>query len=121
LVSPASDAAVPLPQTFTWTPRGFSGENYEFDLFDPVDSNPYFYAWPLGNVGSYTLTSLPSGFYTGVQYGWNIWTCTDEDGCGQSYYYRNVTFTSSGLTPVFQPERPLPEWLTDGSPRQLDP
>jgi hypothetical protein len=121
LVSPASGSAVPLPQTFTWTPRGFSGENYEFDLYDINDPNLYFYAWPLGNVGSYALTSLPLGFATGSPYVWEIWTCTDYDGCGLSYDYWYVTFTSSGLAPLFRPAQRRQGWLTDGLPRQPVP
>jgi hypothetical protein len=95
LVSPPSGWSVPLPNTFTWSPRGFSSDKYEFDLYHSTGS-PYFYSPLLGTAGGYTLTALPPGFGTWTEYRWDVWVYTDYDGYGSSYYYRNVTFTGSG-------------------------
>ncbi len=41
----------------------------------------------------YTLTSLPSGFNTGVQYFWDV-LAYGPDGYGFSHYSRRITFTA---------------------------
>ena len=75
--SPSPNARSRLPATFQWTVRPASpSDNYEFDLFDPVDQSPYFWTDPpLGYVGWYTLTGLPAGFSAGTRYGWE---CMDS-------------------------------------------
>lgn len=100
LVSPADYATVSLPTTFRWTSRGFSGESYELDLYDPTYGDPYFYTPLLGNVNSYQLTSLPEGFLPGWLYVWDVTTYTDYDGYGLSYDDWHVTFTGSSLKPI---------------------
>lgn len=97
LVSPLPGAQVSLPQTFQWTRRSATTtDSYELNLFDPVDSDPWWWTDPpLGYVGSYTLTSLPPGMSTGTGYGWNVWVYSPDGGTGISYYFRWVTFTTS--------------------------
>ncbi|MGC9336441.1 MAG: hypothetical protein ACP5JJ_20070 [Anaerolineae bacterium] len=98
LVRPDPGATVTLPQVFEWERRSATtSDSYEFNLFDPDDLNPWAWTEPLGYVNGYTLTSLPSGFSTGTEYGWNLWVYGPEGGAGASYYYRTVTF--SGDTP----------------------
>jgi hypothetical protein len=97
LVSPSPGAWVPLPQTFQWTRRtATTTDSYEFNLFDPSDSDPWWWTDPaLGYVGSYTLSSLPSGFFPGTSYEWNVWVYGPDGGIGISYYTWMVTFATS--------------------------
>jgi hypothetical protein len=110
LSSPASGATVSLPQTFSWVRRtATTSDDYEWDLFDPVDMNPWVYAGPLGYVSSFTLNSLPTGFTYGTPYGWNVWVYAPDGGYGISYYYRTVTFSSggAGLQGALDVDRPV--------------
>ena len=91
LTSPADGSIVPLPQTFNWLNRGFTNETYVYNLFEPGDGNPWYWTDPLGNTNSFTLNTLPVGFFPGVQYGWNLEVYTPV-GYGASYYYARVTF-----------------------------
>lgn len=95
LLSPSHGATVSLPHTFTWRTRGITTDDYELELADMSDYNPYWWTSPLGYVGSYTLSSLPDGFTLGQQYGWWMWVY-GPDGYGISYYYRDVTFSNVG-------------------------
>lgn len=116
LVSPSDLATVPVPTTFTWTPRGFSGDSYELDIFDPDDNDPLFYTSPLSSsTNSYVLTSLPAGFLPFVQYGWNMYVVTPFDGYGSSYYYYRVTFSNSGssFAPIIQTLPKQHGWLME--------
>ncbi len=99
LASPSHGATVALPYTFQWTRRtATSSDSYEFNLYDPGDYDPWWWTDPsLGYVGSYTLSSLPSGFSTGTEYGWNVWVYAPDGGWGISYYYRTVTFSSGAV------------------------
>lgn len=94
LQSPEPGATVSLPVTFTWTLRPASpNDNYEFNLFDPADGNPYYYTNPpLGYKNAYGLRSLPANFVKGVEYGWDIFVYSPDGGYGESYYYYPVTF-----------------------------
>lgn len=85
---------VSLPVTFTWASRPATpNDNYEFNLYDPTDNDPFFYtAPPLGNVTSYTLGGLPAGFVYGVEYGWFISVYGPDGGYGESYYSYGVIF-----------------------------
>lgn len=101
LVSPANGATVALPYTFQWIRRSATpSDDYEFDLYDPADYDPYWWTDPTsGYVSSYTLNGFPSGegFVTGVPYEWEIWVY-GPDGHGISYQYRSVTFSSGGTS-----------------------
>ncbi|MFP4394502.1 MAG: hypothetical protein ACLFTI_04480 [Anaerolineales bacterium] len=114
LVSPDSSITAPLPQMFQWTQRAATtSDSYEFNLFDPADNDPWWWTDPrLGYVGSYTLESLPAGFSTGAEYGWNVWVYGPDGGYGVSYYYRRITF-SSGSDPTPTPT-PTPTSEPDG-------
>ncbi len=94
LQSPAPNATVSLPYTFQWQRRTSTNDSYEFDLYNP-NTTAWAYTPPLGYVNSYTLSSLPSGFNPGEQYNWFMWVY-GVNGHGESYYYRNVTFSNSG-------------------------
>ena len=107
LVSPAHLETVSLPQVFQWTRRSATtNDSYEWNLFD-LYGGPWWWTDPaLGYVDNYTLNSLPAGFSTGTEYGWNLWVYSPDGGYGISYYYRRVSFSNSGLAPqkVFQDE-----------------
>jgi hypothetical protein len=101
LVSPGDGATVSLPRTFYWTPRPATpSDDYEFDLYDPTDGDPWWWTDPtLGYVGSYTLSSLPSGFSPWTEYAWEVWVY-GPDGYGISYEGRAVTFSNAGNGPA---------------------
>jgi C1A family cysteine protease len=107
LVSPADGATVSLPRTFYWSPRPATpSDDYELDLYDPVDYDPLWYTYPtLGYVGSYTLNSLPSGFSPWTEYSWEIWVY-GPGGVGISYDFRDVIFSNAGVGP---PESAVPD------------
>ena len=115
LVSPAGGAAVALPYTFQWMRRSATpSDNYEFDMYDPADGNPYFYTNPrLGYVDAFTLTGLPTGFINGVKYAWEVWVYGPDGGYGISYETRTVKFYNAGLNLITTPQ---PEQLN----RMLD-
>ena len=102
LLSPDSGSTVSLPQTFTWLTRTLTTDDYELNLADMSDGVPWWWTDPsLGYMGSYTLNSLPTGFSTGIQYGWWMWVY-GSNGYGESYYYRPVTFSTSGSQVVIE-------------------
>ncbi len=110
LSSPAPGATVSLPQAFSWVRRtATTSDDYEWDLFDPADMNPWVYFGPLGYVSDFTLNSLPSGFTFGTPYGWNVWVNASDGGSGVSYYYRTVTFSGggTGLRGALDVDRPV--------------
>ena len=116
LVSPPYGRAVALPYTFQWTPRPATpSDSYEFNLYDPTDLDPWFYSDPpLGYVGSFRLTGLPTGFSPKLQYAWEIWAYSPDGGSGISYEARLVTFSNSGSS-ITAPSASLPEkhWQLD--------
>jgi hypothetical protein len=97
LVSPAPGASVTLPRVFSWQKRTATPtDNYEFNLNDFSDGNPWFWTDPpLGYVGNFTLNSLPPGFGYNSQYAWFMWVYDDLGGFGVSYWAYGVTFVNS--------------------------
>jgi uncharacterized repeat protein (TIGR01451 family) len=98
LSSPAPGATIGLPFNFQWNVRPATpSDSYEFDLFSLTAATPYFFTDPpLGYVGGYILTTLPPGFSTGTQYGWDAWVHSPDGGQGTSYWYYYVAFSNSG-------------------------
>jgi hypothetical protein len=96
LVSPSHASTISLPYAFTWEMRPVTSDDYELNLADMSDGDPWWWTDPsLGYVNSYIMSSLPAGFVPGQQYGWWMWVY-GPDGYGESYYYRSVTFNNSG-------------------------
>lgn len=96
LLSPSPNASVTLPQTFSWQKRTTTSDDYELNILDVTDNNPWWYTYPsLGYNGSYTLNTLPSGFSTHTQYGW-LMLVYGSNGYGVSYYYRAIAFNNTG-------------------------
>jgi hypothetical protein len=126
LVAPDHMSAVNLPYTFQWTPRPESpSDSYELDMFDPENSNFYFYTPPLGYTGSYTLNSLPTGFSTGRWYVWEVWVYSPDGGFGISYQTRGVKFANTGLqglSPASEPILPFaPKTIHDLQGKSNEP
>jgi hypothetical protein len=95
LTAPGENALVALPQTFTWTRRPATPtDSYEFDIYDPVDSDPYGYTPLLGYVSGVTVTGLPDGFEPGVSYVWEVWIYSPDGGVGISRESRPVSFSN---------------------------
>lgn len=96
LVTPADSATVKLPYTFTWQVRPNSpGDEYEFNLFDPADYQPWYYR-SVGYEGSYLLNALPGGFAWNAPYRWNLWIY-NGGGSGESLYSYQVKFLTGAL------------------------
>jgi C1A family cysteine protease len=93
LLSPSPGATRTLPTTFTWQRRGLSGDTYRLILFDP-ESTDWWLTNDLGDVGSATMTSLPDGAEYDKTYGWLVRVYRGGDSYGNSYYYREITFSS---------------------------
>ena len=108
LTAPSPGATVALPYTFQWNRRTATpSDSYEFDLFDPYTGSPWWYTAPLGYVGSYTLTGLPSGFSTNKRYCWAVGVYGPDGGYGMSYYCYIVQFANTGNKPAPQaPAKP---------------
>ena len=51
----------------------------------------------LGNIGSFTIDSLPPGVSIGKPYGWYVEVYNGPDSYGISYYFNEITFKNGGL------------------------
>jgi hypothetical protein len=103
LVSPESYDTESLPATFTWQRRGLSGDTYVWRLFYFV-GNSISDDWEtddLGDVGSYTLTTLPSWAWYNEEYGWDVFVYNGSDSYGTSYYYHSVYFSTTAINLPF--------------------
>lgn len=89
-VSPYGDLY--SPYTFTWTPRSnVPGDWYFVEVYG-ASGSPYTYKNALGNAGSLSFGSIPSGFSPGVSYHWDVGVYGGDGGIGYGYYYSLVTF-----------------------------
>jgi hypothetical protein len=82
-----------LPTTFQWSTRGIAGEDYYVYLRRYSPSYAYFFS-PTTTGGSYTLSSLPSGFSYGPTNYWSV-SFSNSNGYGASYYMRSIIFDST--------------------------
>jgi hypothetical protein len=121
LLSPAGGAAVQLPITFTWQQRGIGTDTYRLELFDP-DTREGWVTNDLGNVGSSTMTGMPTGAIFGQPYGWDITVFNGPDSYGESYYYRTITFLSGmAHSSLALPKRPMREGTRESDPAATQP
>ncbi len=98
LASPATGATIGPPYTFQWAQRTTTpSDSYGVWIEDINVGGGYFESGPLGYVNQYTLSSLPSGFTTGVQYYWGATLYMPDGGQGYSGEPWTVTFSSTGL------------------------
>ena len=101
LLSPAANATVPLPTTFSWQLRNVGGDTYRWTMYDPNSNNDWI-TNDLGNVDSFTLSGLPPNAAYGKPYRWLVFIYRGSDSFGISFYYRSVTFKAgvAGLQPA---------------------
>ncbi len=93
LLSPTDAVTVGLPIVFSWTQRTATpSDNYRVALLRITDG-AYWESPSLGYVGSFTLTSLPSGFTTGATYQWML-KVDNADGYGFSQESRTFTISN---------------------------
>jgi len=98
LAAPNPGATVGLPAPFQWTRRpALPGDSYQFSLFDP-NGSAFGQTTPLGYVSGVTLTGVPSAFHANTTYGWYVAVNTPDGGYGESYYYREIRFSSTALS-----------------------
>jgi hypothetical protein len=101
---------VSLPAVFQWMPRPMTAtDDYELDLFDNSDNDPYAYWDSLGYTDHFILAALPWGFEPGANYVWNVWVYDPFGGYGVSHDTYGVTFSASGSRAATGEAR-----LTDG-------
>jgi uncharacterized repeat protein (TIGR01451 family) len=98
LLSPAHGATVTLPVTFRWERRGVDTDTYRWVLYDPGTGGRLQVSEDLGDVDSYTLTSLPDGAEYDKVYGWYMRVYNGPESYGTGYYARYVTFSSAGVS-----------------------
>jgi hypothetical protein len=99
LTAPADGTTTTLPRTFSWTPRGITGDSYQWRLYDLTTDLPYFETPLLGAAGSYLLNFLPTGFSPTGVYGWDVVVRNSAGyGISQQLWLLNfaVTVTPSG-------------------------
>lgn len=91
LIYPIDDAVSTLPETFYWSPRGISGDSYVFRLYGD-NGSPFASSAPLGDVSSFDMTSLPSGFSYDTPYAWEVEIKAPDGGYGISFEFYVITF-----------------------------
>ncbi len=96
LQSPPNRVHRTLPVTFSWERRVHQPTTYRWVLWD-TSTNTKWRTQDLGNAGSFTLTSLPSGVSYGKEYGWYPMLYKGSDSFGLPFYYRLITFDSSQI------------------------
>jgi hypothetical protein len=96
LLSPASGVTQQLPITFSWQRRSIESNTYRWVLFE-LDSGDWWLTGDLGDVGNYTLTSMPEGTVYSQEYSWYMRVYKSADSYGESFYYRQITFMPGGV------------------------
>ncbi len=95
LLSPSSAITIGLPVVFKWTPRTATpSDSYHIVMWNINNDSISWQSPPLGYVGSYTMTTLPNNFTTGVRYAWLV-EVSNNGGTGDSQETRVITFSSS--------------------------
>jgi photosystem II stability/assembly factor-like uncharacterized protein len=99
-----TEATVSLPTTFSWSTRGISGEHYAWELFDlntgdtVCDSGDTPLPSPEFTLTESYFLNTCHGQY-GTKYGWFAWVVAGpswSNGYGDSFYYAEITFRSTG-------------------------
>jgi hypothetical protein len=98
LTQPPDQTAIYLPYQFGWWKwPTHHGRSYEFNLAYS-DLSKIWSSGLLGDVSTYTMTSLPKGFKIQTWYLWFMGVADAYGGYGNSYYANWVGFyDSSGL------------------------
>ncbi len=114
LLSPSGAVSVSLPYTFTWTRRPVASDNYQVDFFfyNGITLDPRYSTGPLGYVGYWTMTTLPTNMIVGTQYWWSV-RANGPNGYGDAFYIRSIRFNNTG-GPALAEETGLPGELPRG-------
>ena len=97
LLSPDDAITATLPFKFEWVPRPATpSDSYQVGLVN-YDTGDHWYSAQLGYASSYTLTTPPPGFTSGVQYAWGIWATSPDGGSGLSRQGRTFTVGNVGV------------------------
>ena len=95
LSSPADDAVIPSPATFTWQSRGIPGERYQWFIDATADSGLCDQQEP-GTNTSFEFSGLDCSIFPALSpnepYKWYVLVHGENGGSGQSQQ-RTVTFT----------------------------
>jgi len=94
-VSPAGNAILPLPITFSWGRRDVATDTYRLQFYDP-GTDQMWISNDLGYVDAAALTGLPAGAQYGTPYRWSVRVYSGTASYGLGYYYRTITFAESG-------------------------
>ena len=92
LLAPNSQNPLPLPVTFSWTPRVTQSlETYDLEVYYPGTFQKFF-----GSVksGSFVLTSPAPNMSANQLYGWEVWV-NNQWGTGLCYGYSLVKLAST--------------------------
>jgi hypothetical protein len=100
LLSPPAGATVPLPALFEWQRRSLGPESYQWVLYNPSPPYTIWRTANLGDVSSYPLEALPSGFGFGSAYRWYVNVYSSADGYVTSYYVRAIAFSAGAASQV---------------------
>jgi hypothetical protein len=103
---PANYMATQLPEQFDWQQRNLGPESYQWVLFNPSSPSTVWRTDLLGDVGSYLLPGLPTGFNPGFRYGWYVNAHSAANGYVTSYYVRQITFVAAPASPVGSSSQP---------------
>lgn len=99
LTTPAHNASVLLPATFTWATRGLSSDRFSWSLSSTAGIL-LCYVDPPANALSFVLdltTGSQCGLFYNTSYNWYVYVANGSwtNGYGLSHYYRTVSFTQS--------------------------
>lgn len=126
LLNPAVGETSTFPITFEWSTRGIADEIYVVYLRSYEPSYAYHYS-PYTPGGTYTLSSLPSGFTYGDTNYWSV-NISNDNGYGASYFMRQIYFSSTKSAgegegePIPNCDDVIPETNEKpGAPRRFSP
>jgi hypothetical protein len=85
---PPNESAVTLPASFCWSPRSMADDNYQFEIYDPVEDR-YASTDYLGRVSCAEITSIPPGWPSGRRYLWSVVVYKGNDPDNTPYNYGN--------------------------------
>jgi uncharacterized protein YkwD len=110
LLAPENGATVGLPAEFQWEPRAFGSYSYDWLMYDEATAERWA-SRDLGDVGTFTLSSLPEGAAYGREYRWYVRIHQSQDSFGYTRYWRRFTFA----------DQPSPGWQTRYTDDFCDP
>lgn len=98
LLNPNDNTARPLPITFSWTPRGISGDQYRLRI-TATSGNPFWLSPDATASGSYTVNAKPDPLSFNTPYDWYV-LVLNGDGFGLSFGTNQVNIAPGGPGPT---------------------